>query len=208
LFVCFRSQSKPADFADQYGFNEPVREAYWDRHSIDIRHEDFDLPLWRDLLGEYITSFLIELKKRLTSANISLSVGMPRGNVLGPPMGNTTLQWPKWVREGIVDGIIIDQKATQCPSMWHDLWPMHRGHGYVQNFIDGTGLKSLEEDLSLTYSPVMNDRTAGLYLARQWHERSFEREQDLLQHPVVQGLVFSSFRHDNPEAIRRNDWTA
>ena len=62
-----------------------------------------------------------------------------QGETFLAPLGNTTLQWRAWVGEGIVDEIIIDQNSSQCPSMWHDLWPMHRGYGYLQNYLDGSG---------------------------------------------------------------------
>jgi hypothetical protein len=137
-----------------------------------------------------------------------LAVGMPRGSVLGPPMGNTTLQWPIWVHKGIVDQLIIDQNSCQCPSMWHQLWPMHRGYGYIQNYLNGRDMQSLEDDLDFTYQPVLDGKSVKLYLARQWQERSEKKEKLLLQYPCVQGLVFSSFRHDNPGPIRRNNWNA
>ena len=136
-----------------------------------------------------------------------MSVGIPRGNILGPPLGNATLQWPTWVGEAIVDDIVIDQNSSRCPSMWHDLWPMHRGHGYVKSHMNGPRMKSLEDDLSHAYGPVMDEHDMGLYVARQWHERSQSEEQALLEYPVVQGLVFSSFRHDNPGPIQENDWS-
>jgi hypothetical protein len=208
LFVCLRSQSRPADYADQYGFNDPIHQEYLKRYRIDIRSEDFDLQLWRDLLGEYLTCFLRELRKELSASNIRLSIGVPRGSILGPPMGNTTLQWPIWVEEGIVDQLIIDQNSSQCPSMWHALWPMHRGYGYIQNYLNGSDMKSLEEDLVRTYNPVLNQKNTKLYLARQWQKRSEKKEKELLRLPGIQGLVFSSFRHNNPGAIRRNNWIA
>jgi hypothetical protein len=123
-------------------------------------------------------------------------------------MGNTTLQWPLWVEEKIIDQLIIDQNSSRCPSMWHELWPMHRGYGYLQNYLDGRGMKSLEEDIVKTYAPVFNGKSTKLYLARQWQERSESRDKELLQLPGVAGLVFSSFRHDNPGPIRRNNWNA
>ena len=208
LFVCLRSQSKPAGFADQYGFNDPIHQEYLKRYGSDIRCEDFDLQLWRDLQGEYLTCFLKELRKALNDAHVPLSVGVPRGSVLGPPMGNITLQWQTWVQENIVDQLIIDQNSSRCPSMWHALWPMHRGYGYIQNYLNGSNMKSLEEDLVRTYSPVLNQKNTKLYVARQWQERSEKKEKELLRYPCVQGLVFSSFRHDNPGAIRRNNWIA
>ena len=210
LFVCLRSQSKPADFADQYGFNDPIRQEYLNRYGSDIRNEKFDLQTWRDLQGEYLTCFLKELRQALSDAHLPLfvAVGVPRGSVIGPPMGNITLQWQTWIRAGIVDQLVIDQNSSQCPSMWHALWPMHRGGGYIQNYLNGSGMKSLAEDLTDTYNPVLKKGRTKLYVARQWQERSETNEKELLRHTAVQGLVYSSFRHDNPGPISRNDWQA
>ena len=210
LFVCLRSQSRPADHADQYGFNDPVHREYLNRYGIDIRTEDLDLQRWRDLLGEYLTCFLNELRQTLNGFNalMQLSVGVPRGSVVGPPMGNTTLQWPIWLDQGIIDQLIIDQNSSKCPSMWHDLWPMHRGYGYIQNYLNGNGMKSLEKDIVNTYTPMFDEKNTKLYVARQWQKRSDKKENELLKLPGVAGLVFSSFRHDNPGPIKRNNWAA
>jgi hypothetical protein len=116
VFVCLRSQSRPADFADEYGFNEPVRRDFQERYGRDIWSEDFDLQAWRHLLGEYLTRFLAELRKSLPE-NSLLAVGVPRGRVLGPPLGNTSLAWDRWVKEGLVDHLVVDQNSSQCPSM-------------------------------------------------------------------------------------------
>jgi hypothetical protein len=69
-------------------------------------------------------------------------------------------------------------------------------------------MSSLEEDIVNTYAPIADGADTKLYLARQWQERSETKEKELLQIPSVEGLVFSSFRHDNPGPIRRNDWHA
>jgi hypothetical protein len=206
LFVCLRSQSRPADFADQFGFNQPVRDDYLKRYGRDIWKEDFDVGRWRELLGEYLTLFLSELKQHLKESGKYLAVGAPRGNVLGPPFGNGALQWQTWVKQKIVDHLTIDQNSSKCPSMWHDLWPMHRGYGYVQNYLDGLNMNPLHDTLTSEYQPVCQGSKTNLYLARQWHSRSEEKEKALLDHPAVKGLVFSSFRHDNPVPVRRNDW--
>jgi hypothetical protein len=208
LFVCLRSQSRPADYADQYGFNAPVQQAYLRRYGMNIWTEDFDLQQWRDLLGEYLTLFLRELRQALSAKQMSLALGAPRGSVLGPPMGNTTLQWPVWVHEGIIDQLVMDQNSSQCPSMWHDLWPMHRGYGYIQNYLNGLGMKMLEEDIVKTYAPVFDGQNAKLFVARQWQARSQAKEMDVLKLPGVAGLVFSSFRHDNAGRIKQNNWKA
>jgi hypothetical protein len=208
LFVCLRSQSRPADFADQFGFNQPVRNDFLKRYGRDIWNEDFEMLRWQNLLGEYLTVFLADLKKSLKTSRVLLAVGVPRGNVLGPPLGNIALQWKTWIEKEMVDHLIIDQNSSNCPSMWHDLWPMHRGYGYRQNYLDGSNMNPLQDDLTLEYQPVFRDRPARLYLARQWQKRSIVKEKALREHPVVQGFVFSSFRHDNPGPVRRNDWTA
>jgi len=206
LFVCLRSQSRPVDFADQFGFNEPVRQDYLSRYGCDICIEDFDLQKWRDLLGEYLTTFFSELRNLLNPLGLRLAVGVPRGDVLGPPLGNTTLYWRDWVKGGIINEMIINQNSSQCPSMWHQLWPMHRGYGYVQNYLDGYNMPSLVDHLSSDYRPVLESGPVNLYVARQWEERFEIEEEELLSLPVVKGLVYSSFRFDNPGPVARGDW--
>ncbi len=137
-----------------------------------------------------------------------LAVGTARADVLSPPLGNTTLNWRKWVKRRLIDELIINQNSSQCPSMWHQLWPMHRGYGYLQNYLDGYNLPPLLEYLNSTYAPIFADQPVDLYGARQWDEHSETEETALLAHPVVKGLVFSSFRFDNPEPVARGDWRA
>jgi hypothetical protein len=85
---------------------------------------------------------------------------------------------------------------------------MHRGYGYLQNYLDGLNMEPLERDITFTYGPLFRGQGTKLYLARQWQERSEAEESALLRNPVVTGLVFSSFRHDNPGPVSRNDWRA
>jgi hypothetical protein len=211
LFVCLRSQSRPADHGDQFGFNEPVRADFRDRYGIDILRGEFDYQAWRDLLGEYITMLLTELRGELEQrgfADRRIGVGVVRGDVLGPPLGNTTLPWREWIRGGLVDHLIVNQNSSQCPSMWHQLWPMHRGNGYLQNYLDGHGLPPLADHLRSVYAPALDGGTTRLFVARQWCQRCADEERELCAIPGVAGLVFSSFRHDNPTALARDDWRA
>jgi hypothetical protein len=209
LFICLRSQSRPADFADQFGFNQPIRQEYLHRYGRDILAQDFDLQKWRDLEGEYLTQFLTEMRTALKKTGQRLAVGAPRGEVLGPPIGNTTLHWRSWVAQRLIDELVINQNASRCPSMWHDLWPMHRGYGYLQNYLDGYNLPPLREHILGSYAPIFAaNESVCLYVARQWDERDTAEEESLMQLPGVSGLVFSSFRHDNPEAVAREDWEA
>jgi hypothetical protein len=155
-----------------------------------------------------LTALFVELRRALADNGRRLAVGAARGDVLGPPLGNGTLHWRAWVRQGIVDRLVIGQNSSQCPSMWHQLWPMHRGRGYLQNYLDGTGLPPLSEQLRTTYAPVIRGSGTSLYVARQWSERSAVEEREVAAIPGVSGLVFSAFRHDNPGPVGRGDWRA
>ena len=200
LFLCLRSQSQPAEHADQFGFNEPVRADFQSRFGRDILHEDFDVDAWRTLRGSYLTALLRELRGAVKPRKVA--IGVPRGDVIGPPLGNMTIAWREWVAEGLVDALVIDQSSSQCPSMWHQLWPMHRGYGYVQDYLTGRNLPAL-----LEYTDVLRSSGTQLYVARQWSPRSRADERQLLSTSGVSGLVFSSFRHDNPQAVARGDWS-
>lgn len=204
LFLCLRSQSKPAAHADEFGFNLPVVTAYRRRHGVDIRRERFDVQAWRDLLGEFFTGFLEELREDLEPRGVHLAVGIPRGRIIGPPLGNWTLAWPDWVQRGLVDELVLDQDSTRCPSTWLDLWPMHRGRGYLEPPPGQRG--PLREELRAAYLPVLRKSPCRLMVARQWYPRNAMEEAALLSEEGVAGLVFSSFRHDNPDVVARNDW--
>ena len=199
LFICLRSQSKPADFADQFGFNVPIQRDYQQRYGKNIVKEDFELQEWRDLLGEYLTLFLSELRDALQGYHIKLAVGVPNGDVIGPPLGNWTLQWKEWVEKSIIDDLIINQNSSSCPSLGHDLWPMHRGYGYQQNYVDNKNLYELKDLLNNSYGPVISKHKTKLFVARQWSNRNLRKEKELLANPLVSGLVFSSFRFDNSQ---------
>ena len=203
LFVCLRSQSRPAAHGDEFGFNEPVRIDYQMRYGRDIAREDFDVAAWRDLLGSYLTAFIADTREALRRMGRRLAVGAPQGDVLGPPLGNATLAWRDWIARGLLDALVVGQNSSQCPSMWHPLWPMHRGTGYVQDYLSGGGLPPPAE-----YAAAARGSGAQLYVARQWCARSAAAERELLAVPGLSGLVFSTFRHDNPGAVARGDWTA
>jgi hypothetical protein len=208
LFVCLRSQSRPADTADQFGFNEPARQDFLERYGVEVTTKPFHMQAWRELLGSYLTALVRELRVELGRVGKQLAIGCARGDVIGPPIGNMALPWRDWVRLNLVDRLVIDQNSSQCPSMWHQLWPMHRGIGYTQNYLDGTGLPPLVEHVAKTYAPVIANSRTELFVARQWHERAVDVEASLATTPGVTGLVLGSFRHDNPDAVRRSDWRA
>jgi hypothetical protein len=209
IFVCLRSQSRPADHGDQFGFNAPAREDYRRLTGHGVEAPAFDPVAWRSLLGSYLTQLLVELRASLAALGrpVRLGVGAPRGDILGPPLGNATLHWRAWVRDGLVDQLVVDQRSWQCPSMWHQLWPMHRGRGYLPGAREET-LPPLLDHLASVYAPLLGRTETRLFVARQWHSRDAERERDIARVPGVRGLAFSTFRHDNPAAVARGDWHA
>ena len=104
-------------FEDEFGFNQPVVDEYQRRYGVDIRTQEFDRSLWRYLRGEYVTQFLRELKTALQGRGKKLGVRLnprepnftDRWNVPQYLLtaGRIYLDWERWVREGIVDDILI-----------------------------------------------------------------------------------------------------
>jgi hypothetical protein len=68
-------------------------------------------------------------------------------------------------------------------------------------------MESLEDDLSQTYADALKAGSVKLYLSRQWSKHPQKDVEKLLKQTAVQGLVFSTFRNDNPKVLMRNDWT-
>ena len=85
---------------------------------------------------------------------------------------------------------------------------MHRGYGYLQNYLDGHNMLPLVDHVISVYWPELRNRQVDLYVARQWDERSEVEEKGIVAQPAVKGLVFSSFRFDNPGPVSRGDWRA
>ncbi len=51
---------------DNYGFGEPVREAFLERYGVDIWEEDFDRSAWLELRAEFVEKFLREAAESLS----------------------------------------------------------------------------------------------------------------------------------------------
>ncbi len=68
--------------------------------------------------------------------------------------------------------------------------------------------RALAEHVAAAYGPAVEGTSTRLFVARQWNSRDVEAERQLCGTPGVTGLVFSSFRHSNPDAVRRGDFRA
>lgn len=169
LYVCTRSHSPPAERADRYGFNEPVVQAYQQRHGIDILKEDFDLEQWRRLRGENLTQLFRDLRAALPSGKKVLAA-IPRGRYIGPPYGNLYLDWETWVGEKLVDGLVVGVISGK----W--LYPNQKltdkQKGYLSSQEEGIGMRTKREDIAEVYAPVCAKHDAALFLSgvgdREW----------------------------------------
>jgi hypothetical protein len=63
----------------------------------------------------------------------------------------------------------------------------------------------LLDQLNDYYQHIESSKTK-LYIARQWDPILPDEESELLNHPSVSGLVYSTFRYDNPGPLANSDW--
>ena len=104
-------------FEDEYGFNDPVVSAFKERYGQDIRVEPFDKHAWYRLRGEFVTQFLRELSAAFHGKGKKLGVAIDPQTPHFPapwlcvrdvrPTGRIHMDWERWVREGIVDEIMV-----------------------------------------------------------------------------------------------------
>ena len=97
----------------EYGFDEPVVEAYRMKYETDPWSSDEDLDRFSRLRGEHFTSFMRRTSNRARSmgrkmqAHIHTEAFRPdivHGQIMGFPP-NTHFAWQDWMRDGLLDGI-------------------------------------------------------------------------------------------------------
>lgn len=170
VFLSVRSHSPPAEHADQFGYNEPIVKEYQRRYGRNILQASFDLEKWRELRGEYLTQFLVEVKEHLKKKGQTLSIGVAQGDYIGPPFGNMKLQWRRWISEGIIDSLVvghITNERARYPNR------TQRAMGYIQNQEEDMGLPPIEDAVRQSYGPLCERFGAGLYLAPGGFRMSF-----------------------------------
>lgn len=182
LYICTRTHSYPAKFADELGYNQPIVDEFKRRHGVDIRTEPFSKSQWWDLQGEYLTQLLREFRQQFAGKQIV--IGIPRSDYIGPPYGNMRLDWRTWVAEGIIDGLRLDTIS----GGWH--YPDTRNlPGYVQSQQDNVAMRELEYDLGQWFGPACKDAGVELYTSRS--SIYSDADQDLLKHPGVTGFALN-----------------
>ena len=105
-------------FDGEFGYNDPIVQEFQRRYGVDIRTQPFDRDAWGKLRGEYVTQFLRELHEALSAAGKKLSVVLRPDKPHLPQrwlclqtevlcQGNVYLDWETWVKEGIVDELVL-----------------------------------------------------------------------------------------------------
>ena len=155
----------------EYGFDEPVVEAYRMKYDRDPWSSDDDLARFSRLRGEHFTSFMRRTSNRARSmgrkmqAHIHTEAFRPdilHGQIMGFPP-NTHFAWQDWMRNGLLDGI------TFRTSWWEGLedqpgTPPVRSR--LSNALsDPVAVEALDLALELGIPAYMNryiDRAVGL----------------------------------------------
>lgn len=152
-----RTEGMGPEYADQYGFNEPIVKEYERRYGVNILEEDFDLEQWRSLRGEYFTQLLREIAQVVHAKGKRFSVATSRGDYIGFPLGNMKLEWRKWIAEQILDSLVLEEHG----------WSWSRqGYGYVTDFPTGRGLKPFTTDIREEYGPLSEKYRVDLYFSK------------------------------------------
>jgi hypothetical protein len=124
-------------FEEEFGYNDIVAEEFVRRYGQDPRQGPFDRFAWHRLRGEYVTAFLHELKGRLKAAGRQLGVALDPQDTHCPgpwlcatrdlaPAGRIYLDWERWVREGIVDEIMVYCNGPQERAL-NEVFAVTRG---------------------------------------------------------------------------------
>lgn len=105
-----------------FGFNAPVREAFLERHGVDILNEPFDYAHLRRLRGEYYTMLLRQARARLREAGKAMQVHV--SGRMRDPEWHTEMEmhfdWETWIREGLADAITLKMSPARggiCPAV-------------------------------------------------------------------------------------------
>lgn len=198
VFLYVPSHSTPpAYFGDQYGFSQPVVEAFERRYGINILKQDFDLENWRRLRGSFLTLFFREVKDYLSRSGKKLGLALAQGDYIGPPFGNLHMDWRTWIKEGIVDelcvGVVVDN--------YQHFSPVDNGYGYLCNPFFDIGIEPLEKDIEENYGLVCNEHHCDLYVPVTSYDSSVAKGIPLSQEALARRVELPEI-----DGIYRSAW--
>ncbi len=161
LYVCTRSHSPPAEFADQYGFNDVTVSLFRRRYGVDILTQPFDKEKWRRLRGEGLTMLLRDLRQA-APAGRKILVAIPVGRYIGPPYGNMYLDWETWLDKGFADGLVTGVVSGKW--LYPDEKLTDKQKGYLSSMEEGIGQCSRLDEARRVYGPACARRGAMLFV--------------------------------------------
>ncbi len=108
-------------FEDEFGYSDPIVEDFKHQYKLDLRTEPFRRGAsredWLRLRGSYVTAFLRELKAELDKQQIKLGIVVNSNDPHRPQSWNVPelmitagshhMDVETWVREGLVDALLI-----------------------------------------------------------------------------------------------------
>ncbi len=111
FYLCLRSHAgecEPSYVPDSFGYNAPVAEEYRRRYGTDILTEPFDFRKLYEIQGAGLTQFLRESRAAL-GKGVPIALGVMRHPLMVRhvyPRVKMVVDWPAWVREGLVDELV------------------------------------------------------------------------------------------------------
>jgi len=127
LYLCLRSHAgecEPSYVPDSFGYNQPVVGEYKRRYGVDIRTQPFDFRKLYEIQGEGLTQFLREARAAL-GKDVPIAIGIMRHPLMVRhvyPRVKMVIDWPAWVREGLVDELVTfageDLLGPDRPDMY------------------------------------------------------------------------------------------
>ena len=105
---------------ENYGFGQPVVDAFRNRYGVDITRESFDRGAWRELRGEHFDVFLKDASDLVRSygkeqwIHLTGYPGMDR-EPRQPSLHQMYWNWRKWLTEGWVD--VVNFKRFQLRGL-------------------------------------------------------------------------------------------
>lgn len=123
---------------DEFGFNDPIRQRFLERHGRDICREDFDVDAWHRIKGEFLTEFVQALGEVAHTRGKSFCVGVSPDrltyvpNLAADAPANHALRvyhdWERWSASDEIDGMVAINRRERAgtPRVGDcDIRPMH-----------------------------------------------------------------------------------
>lgn len=118
-------------YEDEFGYSEPIVKEFQRRYGVNILRESFDKKKWARLRGEYVESFLRDLRSRLAKHGKKLAIVVDgqeasratKWNFDGGVRTAGSLQWSpeEWLTNGTVDEMCLFFKAAESDiRKWED----------------------------------------------------------------------------------------